>query len=120
MRQKLIHVEQVRATDSRDARILKLTYRPIKVINDKVYDIRVETEILNPSLNIKEVEIKLIPVEYPHFITSYGMRKEDYLKVFRLRMLELLDLFLVELKEKHFQQYFRILREEENMSSQLD
>jgi len=82
MRQKLIHVKQVRVTDSRDATILKLTYRPTKVINDKVYDIRVETEILNPSLNIKEVEIKLIPVEYPHFITSYGMRKEDYLKVF--------------------------------------
>jgi hypothetical protein len=31
---------------------------------------------------LKEVEVMLIPVEYRYFITKYGMREEDYHKVF--------------------------------------
>jgi archaellum component FlaC len=62
--------------------ILKFYWKPTKVINDKIYDINVSFEVISPLNSLKEVEVILIPVEYRYFITKYGMREEDYDKVF--------------------------------------
>jgi predicted nucleic acid-binding Zn-ribbon protein len=62
--------------------ILKFYWKPIKVINDKIYDINVTFEVTSPLNSLKEVEVMLIPLEYWYFITDYGMREEDYYKVF--------------------------------------
>jgi hypothetical protein len=62
--------------------IVDLYWKPIKVVNDKIYDINVSFEVVSPLNSLKEVELMLIPVEYKHFITDYGMREEDYGKVF--------------------------------------
>jgi hypothetical protein len=62
--------------------IVDLHWKPIKVINDKIYDINVSFETISPLNTLKEVEVMLIPVEYKYFITKYGMREEDYNKVF--------------------------------------
>jgi hypothetical protein len=62
--------------------IVNLHWKPIKVINDKIYDINVSFEVISPLNSLKEVEVMLIPVEYGYFITNYGMREEDYDKVF--------------------------------------
>jgi len=62
--------------------ILDFGWKPIRVINDKIYDISVSFEVISPLNSLKEVEVMLIPVEYRYFITKYGMREEDYNKVF--------------------------------------
>jgi hypothetical protein len=62
--------------------IRDLSWRPSRVVNDKIYDIRVELEVISPLNTITEVEVSLIPVEYDYFITRYGMRREDYPKAF--------------------------------------
>jgi hypothetical protein len=62
--------------------IVDLYWKPTKIINDKIYDINVSFEVISPLNTLKEVEIMLIPVEYRYFITKYGMREEDYYKVF--------------------------------------
>jgi len=62
--------------------ILNFAWKPIKVFNDKVYDINVSFEVISPLNSLREVEVILIPVEYRYFITKYGMREEDYDKVF--------------------------------------
>jgi hypothetical protein len=62
--------------------IVDFHWKPIKVINDKIYDINVSFEVISPLNSLKEVEVMLIPVEYRYFITKYGMREEDYDKVF--------------------------------------
>jgi hypothetical protein len=62
--------------------IVDLHWKPIRVINDKIYNINVSFEVISPLNTLKEVEVRLIPVEYGYFITKYGMREEDYDKVF--------------------------------------
>jgi len=62
--------------------ILKFYWKPTKIINDKIYDINVTFEVASPLNSLREVEVMLIPVEYRYFITKYGMREEDYNKVF--------------------------------------
>jgi len=62
--------------------ILNFAWKPTKVINDKIYDINVSFEVASPLNSLREVEVMLIPVEYRYFITKYGMREEDYDKVF--------------------------------------
>jgi len=59
-----------------------LDYNPSKVVNDKIYDLNVSLEVISPLNTLEEVEVRVIPVEYGYFITSYGMREEDYDKVF--------------------------------------
>jgi hypothetical protein len=44
--------------------IRDLSWRPSRVVNDKIYDIRVELEVISPLNTITEVEVSLIPVEY--------------------------------------------------------
>jgi polyhydroxyalkanoate synthesis regulator phasin len=62
--------------------ILNFAWKPTRVINDKIYDINVSFEVASPLNSLREVEVMLIPVEYRYFITKYGMREEDYHKVF--------------------------------------
>jgi hypothetical protein len=62
--------------------ILKFYWKPTKIINDKIYNINVTFEVASPLNSLKEVEVMLIPLEYRYFITNYGMREEDYHKVF--------------------------------------
>lgn len=62
--------------------IASISYKPTKVVNDKVYDIAVSVEVLNPLADLAELEVRLVPVEYEYFITDYGMRQEDYPLVF--------------------------------------
>jgi predicted metal-dependent hydrolase len=62
--------------------IRNLSWRPSRVVNDKIYDLEVYLEVISPLNTLAEVEISLIPVEYEYFITRYGMRREDYAKVF--------------------------------------
>jgi archaellum component FlaC len=62
--------------------ILNFGWKPTKVINDKIHDINISFEVASPLNSLKEVEVMLIPLEYRYFITKYGMREEDYHKVF--------------------------------------
>ena len=62
--------------------IKNLSWQPTRVVNDKIYDIKVSLEVISPLNTLSQVEVKLIPVEYEYFITRYGMRREDYPKVF--------------------------------------
>jgi hypothetical protein len=62
--------------------IRDLSWRPSRVVNDKIYDLEVYLEVISPLNTLAEVEVSLIPVEYDYFITRYGMRREDYPKVF--------------------------------------
>jgi hypothetical protein len=62
--------------------ILNLYWRPMRVVNDKIYDVNVVFEVISPLSSLEVVEVTLRPVEYKYFITMYGMREEDYNKVF--------------------------------------
>jgi hypothetical protein len=62
--------------------IKNLSFSPSKVVNDKIYDLSVQLEVISPLNTLEKVEVKLIPVEYEYFITDYRMRKEDYSLVF--------------------------------------
>jgi hypothetical protein len=62
--------------------IKALEYTPSRVVNDKIYSLNVSLEVISPLNTLKEIEVKLIPFEYRYFITDYGMREEDYDKVF--------------------------------------
>jgi len=52
------------------------------VINDKIYDIRVNVEVRDDRTPIANATLMFIPVKYDYFITEYGMRPEDYPKAF--------------------------------------
>jgi len=58
--------------------IKNLSWRPTRIVNDKIYSLNVSLEVISPLNTLTEVEVKLIPVEYDYFITDYGMRREDY------------------------------------------
>jgi uncharacterized coiled-coil DUF342 family protein len=62
--------------------ILNFAWKPTKVFNDKIYDINVVFEVISPLSSLEYVEVTLRPIEYKYFITMYGMREEDYNKVF--------------------------------------
>jgi hypothetical protein len=62
--------------------VSNFAWKPTKIINDKIYDIKVSFEVISPLNSLREVEVMLIPVDYRYFITKYGMREEDYDKVF--------------------------------------
>jgi hypothetical protein len=62
--------------------ILNLYWKPTRVVNDKIYDINVVFEVISPLSSLEDVEVTLRPIEYKYFITKYGMREEDYNKIF--------------------------------------
>jgi hypothetical protein len=47
-------------------KIVDLSYMPTRVVNDKVYDIRITLSLNNPSKNLTDLEVRLVPTEYPH------------------------------------------------------
>jgi hypothetical protein len=53
-------------TTAKPPKIISLEYKPTKVVNDKVYDINVTLAVENSSRMLKEAEVSLFPVEYPH------------------------------------------------------
>jgi hypothetical protein len=53
-----------------------LSYTPVRVINDKVYDIRVDVEVSNPRKQLLTVQVSLLPVAYEH-LPSEAFPKED-------------------------------------------
>jgi archaellum component FlaC len=62
--------------------VLNMSWKPTRVVNDKIYDVNVVFEVISPLSSLEVVEVTLRPVEYKYFITMYGMREEDYNKVF--------------------------------------
>ena len=81
-------LEEYKITQEKLARLegmfplIFLSWTPARVVLDKIYDVRVEVEIVNLLTPVTEVEISLVPVEYRYMIQRYGMREEDYHKVF--------------------------------------
>ncbi|WP_220375649.1 hypothetical protein, partial [Pyrobaculum aerophilum] len=53
-----------------------------RVVNDKIYDIFINFKIRDDKTKISYAEVRFIPERYYHFVTKYGMRPEDYDKVF--------------------------------------
>jgi hypothetical protein len=90
--------------------IVDLHWRPIRVINDKIYDINVNFEVISPLNSLKEVEVMLIPVEYRYFITKYGMREEDYDKVFPKEEVRSVNIEPRKLEEEIFSVNFEDLK----------
>jgi hypothetical protein len=63
-------------------RIVNLSWEPARIVNDKIYDIRVRflaTSDVNPIVSAKLI---FTPEDYRYFITRYGMRPQDYETVF--------------------------------------
>jgi len=57
---------------------ISIRYTPTRVINDKVYDIRVEVEADDNETPIVLAKLLFVPVKYDYFTAMYGMRPEDY------------------------------------------
>ncbi|AJB42009.1 glycoside hydrolase family 99-like domain-containing protein [Thermofilum sp.] len=62
--------------------IVGLNWTPTRVVLDKVYDINVTFTARDDKTPIAYAELRFIPVEYYYMIEKYGMRPEDYPKVF--------------------------------------
>ncbi|MCL7390305.1 MAG: hypothetical protein LZ173_10330, partial [Thaumarchaeota archaeon] len=62
--------------------IVNLSWTPTREINDKIYDINVTFVARDDKTSIAYAELRFIPVEYTYMIEKYGMRPEDYPKVF--------------------------------------
>ena len=90
--------------------ILNFAWKPTKVINDKIYDINVSFEVASPLSSLEEVEVMLIPVEYRYFITKYGMREEDYDKVFPKEEIRSVKIEPKKLEEEMFSVDFEDLK----------
>ena len=59
-----------------------INWNASKVINDKIYDIEVYIKAKDDKTNIKSAIVKFVPVEYYYMIEKYGMKPEDYQKIF--------------------------------------
>jgi hypothetical protein len=62
--------------------ITSLNWTPTRVVLDKIYDINVTFTAIDNENPIAYAELRFIPVEYYYMIQKYGMRLEDYPKVF--------------------------------------
>jgi hypothetical protein len=62
--------------------IFNLEWFPTRVILDKIYDINVTFVAKDDDTPIAYAELHFIPIEYHYMIEKYGMRQEDYSKVF--------------------------------------
>jgi hypothetical protein len=87
-----------------------LNFVPTKIINDKIYDLNVNLEVISPINTLEKVEVKLIPVEYDYFITNYGMRKEDYPLVFPPEETRVVKLNSKGLEKENFEVDFKDLK----------
>jgi uncharacterized protein YxeA len=62
--------------------IFDLNWFPIKEKLDKIYDINVTFIAKDDDTPIAYAELRFVPIEYHYMIEKYGMRPEDYPKVF--------------------------------------
>jgi hypothetical protein len=62
--------------------IINLSWTPTRENLDKIYDINVTFVARDDKTPIAYAELRFIPVEYYYMIEKYGMRPEDYPKVF--------------------------------------
>ena len=62
--------------------IVGLNWTLTRVVLDKIYDINVTFTARDDKTPIAYAELRFIPVEYYYMIEKYGMRPEDYPKVF--------------------------------------
>jgi hypothetical protein len=62
--------------------IMNLSWVPARENLDKIYDINVTFVARDDKTPIAYAELHFIPVEYTYMIEKYGMRPEDYPKVF--------------------------------------
>jgi hypothetical protein len=62
--------------------IVGLNWTPTRVVLDKVYDINVSFTARDDKTPVAYAELRFIPVEYYYMVEKYGMRTEDYPKVF--------------------------------------
>ena len=62
--------------------IINLSWVPTKENLDKIYDIKITFTAKDDKTPITYAELHFIPVEYQYMIDKYGMRTEDYPKVF--------------------------------------
>jgi hypothetical protein len=62
--------------------IFNLEWFPTREKLDKIYDINVTFIAKDDNTPIVYAELRFIPVEYYYMIEKYGMRQEDYPKVF--------------------------------------
>ena len=70
------------AIDKTPPSISNLNWTPTRVVLDKIYDINVTFKAIDYENPIAYAELRFIPVEYYYMIEGYGMRPEDYPKVF--------------------------------------
>ncbi|RZN58812.1 MAG: hypothetical protein DSO07_11860, partial [Thermoproteota archaeon] len=59
-----------------------LNWTPTRENLDKIYDINVTFVAKDDKTPISYAELRFVPVEYTYMIEKYGMRPEDYPKVF--------------------------------------
>jgi len=69
-------------TDKTPPSVTSLNWTPTRVVLDKVYDINVSFTAIDDENPIAYAELHFVPVEYYYMIEKYGMRPEDYPKVF--------------------------------------
>ena len=62
--------------------IVNLSWNPTRENLDKIYDINVTFVARDDKSPIAYAELHFVPVEYYYMIEKYGMRPEDYPKVF--------------------------------------
>jgi hypothetical protein len=69
-------------TDKTPPSVTSFNWTPTRMVLDKIYDIIVNFTAIDDENPIAYAELRFIPVEYHFMIEKYGMRPEDYLKVF--------------------------------------
>jgi len=63
-------------------RIVNLSWEPVRIVNDKIYDIKVRFLAISDVDPIVSAKLIFTPEDYRYFITKYGMRPQDYEIVF--------------------------------------
>jgi len=69
-------------TDKTPPTVTSFNWTPTRVVLNKIYDIIVSFTAIDDENPIAYAELRFIPVEYYFMIEKYGMRPEDYSKVF--------------------------------------
>ena len=82
-----------------------IEWNATRVVKDKIYDICVYFVAKDDKTPIRFAELRFVPVRYDYFITEYGMRPEDYDRVFppeepRVYVLKPVDGAFDELREE--------------------
>jgi len=68
--------------DTNPPKITSLSWTPTRVVLDKVYDIQVSFTAVDNESPIARAELRFKPVEYYYMMYVYGVKSEDYPKIF--------------------------------------